>query len=130
MSPNAPNNIYLPPVLLTPGQLIISAISQSNPMVVTIVNSSFNTYIAGQLVYLSIPQTYGMSQASGMTGQITNVNGLNFTLNIDSSQYDPFIIPVVGKESPASLSPAGSRNVQFNNFTYQVPFKDLNNIGN
>lgn len=131
MSPNAPNNIYLPPVIVTPGSLIISAITQSNPMVATIINSSSNTYIIGMLVKLTIPFTYGMSQANGLIGRISNINGLNFTLNIDSSRFDAFSIPTVGKEAPASLSPAGSNNLQYMNGTsISVPFQDLNNIGN
>lgn len=88
-----------------------------------------NTYIPGQLVRLNIPANYGMWQANGLTAQITAVNGSNITVNVDSSLFDPFSVPVSG-EQPASLAPSGSRNLQFNNNTDQVPFQSLNNFGN
>lgn len=125
-------NQYLPPTIAIPSALEITAISQSNPMVVTISANSdqFNTYIPGQLVKLMIPHSYGMQQASGLTRQITAVNGSQISLNIDSSGFDPFVIPASTAEQPASLSPAGSRNLLFNNQTGQVPFQSLNNTGN
>jgi len=88
-----------------------------------------NTYIAGQLVKLTIPYGYGMQQAQGLVGQITNVSGNNLSLNINSTNFDPFSIASSG-EQPASLAPYGSRNLQFSNITAQVPFQSLNNSGN
>lgn len=88
-----------------------------------------NTYITGQLVRLTIPYLYGMQQANGLVGQIIIIGVGTLTLNIDSSGFDPFAIPGSG-EMPASLAPAGSRNLEYNNTTTQVPFQSLNNIGN
>lgn len=101
-------------------------------MVVTIVDSDENTYIVGQLVRLTVPYSYGMFQADQLTGQIIAVNGTNFSLNIDSSQFDAFVVPGAGVAipRPASLAPAGSRNLQFDNTTNQVAFQNLNNEGN
>lgn len=126
--PNA--NTYLPPTVVTPGMLLITNITQTNPMVVTITDSDKNTYIVGQVVHLNVPRTYGMSQADQLLGQITKIDGTNFSLNIDATQFDQFVIPASGKEQPASLAPAGSKNLQFDNSTNQVPFKSLNNQGN
>lgn len=126
-------NTYLPGVIAIPSSLVITAITQSFPMVVTItVNpiSEANTYRVGQLTRLNIPRSYGMWQANGLTGQIIDVSGSNITLNIDSVLFDPFSIPGSNTEKPASLSPAGSRNLQYSNSTLQVPFQSLNNIGN
>ncbi len=89
-----------------------------------------NTYISGQLVKLTVPSTYGMYQANGLTGKITAVNGLQFTLNIDSSGFDPFVVPVSTAEQPASLAPAGSQNLTYGNTTAQVGFQSLYNQGN
>lgn len=126
-------NTYLPGVIQIPSSLVITAITQAFPMVVTItVNpvSEANTYQEGQLVRLFIPRSYGMSQANGLTGQIIDVSGSNLTLNIDSTLFDPFVVPGSNTEKPASLSPAGSRNYQYSNSSSQVPFQSLNNIGN
>lgn len=132
---NPPNNAntYLPGTIQIPSSLLITAITNSFPMIVTCsvnpVTAAF-TYIVGQLVKLYIPITYGMYQANNLIGQITNVNGLSLSLDIDSTMFDPFVVPVDSSESPASLSPYGSRNLSFNNFTNQVPFQSYNNEGN
>ncbi len=127
-----PNNYYLPGVIAIPSSLTITAITQAFPMVVSVsVNAvtESNTYISGQLVRLTIPFAYGMQQANGLVAQIINTGVGTLTLNIDSSGFDPFAIPASG-EMPASLAPAGSRNLEYNNSTAQVPFQSLNNIGN
>ena len=99
-------------------------------MVVTITDSDENTYIAGQAVYLSVPDSYGMFQANALTGVIVGIDGNAFTLNIDSTQFDTFVAPGVGQEQPATISPAGSRNLQYNNSSNFVAFQSLNNQGN
>ena len=99
-------------------------------MVVTIVDSIYNTYIVGQLVCLTVPSTYGMFQANELTGEITAINGTNFTIDINSAGFDPFVAPgpsVPPPSKPASLSPAGSRNI-YN--AVVVPFHSLTNEGN
>jgi len=127
-------NIYLPGTIQVPSSIVITAITQSNPMVVTIdvdPVSESNTYIAGQLVKLTVPITYKMFQADGLLGQILDVSGSDLTLDLDSRLFDPFIIPAAGKLQPASLAPSGSRNLPFNNVTSSViPFQSLNNRGN
>lgn len=94
--PNPINaNTYLPPATVIPGDLLITAISQSYPMQVTFINSSENTYISGQNVRLVIPTVYGMQQANGLTGTILSVDDVNFifSLDIDSTNFDPFWYP-------------------------------------
>ncbi len=124
------DNTYLPPVITIPGSLLITNITQSNPMVITYTNASDNSYIVGQLVILTVPNSYGMFQANGQSGTILALGVDTFTVNIDSSNYDAFVIPPPGQPQPASLAPAGSRNLQFDNSTNKVPFQSLNNIGN
>lgn len=95
-------------------------------MVVTVTTP--NMYIPGQNVYLSVPASYRMTEANALTGQIIGISGLNFTLNIDSTQFTPFVVPATYQEQPASLSPAGSRNL-YNVTT--VPFHALDgSVGN
>lgn len=127
-------NQYLPPVIQIPSSLQITAISQSLPMVVTVAignsTTEANTYIVGMAVRLFVPITYGMYQANNLVGTITAISGSNFTLSLNSSQFDPFVAPSGNVEQPATLSPNGSRNLQYNNSTDLVPFQSLNNIGN
>lgn len=128
-------NQYLPPVITIPSSLQILSISQSNPMVITVDvdNSSTeaNTYIVGMNVRLNVPYSFGMFQANNLTGTIIAIDGPAFTLNLDSSLFDPFVIPDVTAEQPATIAPNGSRNYQYTNGSQlSVPFRSLNNIGN
>jgi hypothetical protein len=129
-------NQYLPGVNTIPNSLLILAITQSLPMLVTVVlfnnapNPRVNTYMAGMVVKLYVPITYGMYQANGLQGKILAISGNVLALNIDSSQFDAFVIPSNPVDAPASLSPAGSQNLEYSNNTDQLPFQSLNNIGN
>lgn len=125
-------NQYLPGVIQIPSMLLITGITQSFPMVVTftVPPTGSNTYQINQLVFLTIPITWGMYQANGLTGKILGVNSSTMALDIDSTNFDVFIDGSSTGETPASLSPAGSRNLEFSNTTSQVPFQSLNNIGN
>jgi len=126
-------NIYLPGVIAIPSSLVITSITRSFPMVVTAVVNSVtesNTYIPGMLIRFTIPNSYGMQQLNGQTSKITFVSGLNFSFNVDSTQFDPFSVPAITAQQPASMAPAGSNGLQFGNDTLQVPFQSLNNQGN
>ncbi len=125
-------NQYLPGVIQIPSMLLITGITQSYPMIVsfTVPSTGSNTYHIGQLVRLTVPRTWGMFQANGLTGRIMAVDSSTMTLDIDSTYFDLFVDGSSTSEAPASLSPSGSRNVEFNNSTNQVPFQSLNNIGN
>jgi hypothetical protein len=128
-------NQYLPPVITVPSSLLITNITQSCPMIVSVVIgnpiSDANTYIVGMLIKLFVPQSYKMYQANGLKGTILAIDGLDFILNLDSSLFDAFVIPSPSAETPASISPSGSRNLEYNNTNViQVPFHSLNNIGN
>lgn len=126
-------NTYLPGTIVIPSALTITAITQAFPMVVTIIVNDvteYNSYIVGQLVRLFVPSTYQMIQANGIQGTIVNISASNFSLDIDSTNFDAFVVPPPYTEQPATLSPAGSRNLQFSNTTGKVPFQSLNNVGN
>lgn len=129
-------NQYLPGVNTIPNSLVITDITKSGPMVVTATlantapNPRVNTYRVGMNVKLYVPRTYGMYQANGLVGTILSLSGNVFTLSLDSTLFDTFSIPVTQVESPASLSPFGSRNLEYDNTTDLVPFQSLNNIGN
>lgn len=124
--------MYLPPVPVIPGNLLITNITNSYPMVVTIVDSNVNSYIVGQSVILTVPRPYGMTQSNGKSGKILEIDDLDFYLDIDSRPFDVFVTPEDGNTiaRPASLSCFGSTNLEFNNITSKVPYQDLNNTGN
>jgi hypothetical protein len=96
----------------------------------TVPSSGANTYVLGQVVRLTVPKTWGMYQANARTGKIIQIGASTMSLNIDSTGFDAFVYNPSSSETPASLAPAGSQNLEFNNTSGQVPFQSLNNIGN
>ncbi len=132
MNPNN-SNTYLPGTIQIPSSIVITAITKAYPAVITVnVNaiSEANTYQMGQLVKLQVPITYKMIQADGKVVQILGVSGNNLTVDMNSTNFDPFVVPSGNVEQPAMLSPNGSRNLELNNTTRLVPFQSLNNRGN
>jgi hypothetical protein len=74
----------------------ITAITNANPAVVTTITnpvSTSNGYISGMICRLYIPQGFGMQQANQLLGTITVIDGLNFSINIDTTTFDPFVVP-------------------------------------
>src|ERR1700676_437094 len=115
-------NTYLPPVIAIPSALEIIAITQANPAVITVTGNpdQINTYIPGQVVKLNVPVTYGMWQINNMSSPILFANGPYITLNINSINFDPFVIPPAGSLGPATIAPSGSQNLAFSNNTNQI----------
>lgn len=127
------SNTYLAGTIQIPSSIVITAITRSFPMVVTVSVQPLtesNTYQTGQLVRLTVPITYKMIQADGLVGQILSVAGSDLTLDIDSTLFDPFVVPSGNVIQPASLAPDGSRNLTLDNQTRLVPFQSLNDRGN
>ena len=125
-------NVYLPGTIQIPSALLITAITQDFPAVITAevddVTAS-NTYIAGQQITLTIPFEYGMQQANGLTVKILVVDNLDFYVDMNSINFDSFVIPG-DPDQPATFAPAGSSNLAYSNNTNQIAFQCLNNIGN
>lgn len=125
-------NQYLPGVIQIPSTLLITAMTQAFPLVVTftVPETGSNTYVVNQLVRLFVPRTWGMYQANGLTARIMAVDSTTMSLNINSTYFDAFVDGSSTNETPASLAPAGSQNLEYNNTTNRVPFQSLNNRGN
>jgi len=72
---------------------VISSITNANPAVVT--TTFDHQYLTGLIVRLNIPKGYGMSQANQLYGPITVTGSTTFTIDIDSTLFDTFIVPQV-----------------------------------
>lgn len=76
----------------TPALHNINAISQSNPCLVETVDD--HDYVINQEVQFFIPPQWGMRQLNQLKGYILTIpNPDEFTVNIDTSQFDAFVIP-------------------------------------
>lgn len=119
-------NTFLPPSPVIPMFLNIISVTNTNPMIVTV--NTPNTWVAGQVARFSIPYSYGMTQLNGLSGEISHVDPTNliFSVGINSIQFDVFKIPT-GGEQPATMAPAGSRNLYNIN---TVPFHSEGDFGN
>ncbi len=74
-----------------PAMRIISAITNANPLEVT--TTFAHNYLTGEIVRLVIPVGFGMNQARNYYGPITVTSPTTFTLPLDSTDFDPFVIP-------------------------------------
>lgn len=75
-----------------PSMRLISAITNGNPAVVT--TTFGHDFVSGTLVRLYIPVIDGMFQASNLVGTITVTGPTTFTIDIDTTSFDVFAIPV------------------------------------
>lgn len=96
-----PNPVYRPQVME------IIDISQANPCEVT---TTFpHNYLTGTIVRLWIPYTAGIQQlAGGEQWEIIVTGAITFTIPVDSTFFDPFILPQVNSpDQPAQVFPVG-----------------------
>lgn len=75
-----------------PAMRLIEAITQANPAEVT--TTFAHGYGTGMIVRLVVPPADGMQEINGMTGTITVTGDDTFTIDIDSTLFEPFAIPV------------------------------------
>lgn len=105
-----------------PEFLYITNISQATQMVVSVSIDPANYYVVGNKVHLSVPSSFGMTQANQLTGTILAINAVaasgnigayNMTLDIDSSAFTAFAFPASALSPTtalfATLAPAGSK---------------------
>lgn len=107
---------------VAPEFLFVTGITAANPCVVTV--STAHDYIVGQMVHLSVPSSFGMTQIDQIDAKVTAIGTYTLTLDLDSSGFTAFAFPT-SASSPtsrlfATISPAGSRNI-YNVDT--VPFR-------
>lgn len=129
----------------------ITAITNGFPALVT--TDLNHQYVTGQIVRIVIPldfggvnnattqmnqYSFGMVQINGKLGTITVTSLTQFTIDIDTTNFDPFVIPPdrvypVGPPAQvqfAQVIPVGERNSQTNAATinilpYPIPYPPL-----
>jgi hypothetical protein len=81
-----------PNPIFQPAMRLISAITQSNPAIIT--TTFAHQYVDGTIVRLDIPQVDGMQEISGQLFPITVTGSTTFTIPVDSTHLSAFSIPV------------------------------------
>lgn len=77
--------------IFKPAMREIDSITQAINALVT--TTFAHGYLSGEYVRLYIPLIYGMQQANQKFGKITVASDTSFTIDIDTSKYDAFIVP-------------------------------------
>jgi len=74
-----------------PALRIISNITNAN--IVTVTTTFDHQYIDGLIIKLNIPVGFGMQQINQQFGPIIVTGATTFTMQINSTYYDPFVVP-------------------------------------
>lgn len=96
-----------------PAMRIITSITQAKPAVVT--TSFAHGYITGEIVRISVPYehgmyTWGMEQIDSKKGTILVLNSTQFSIDIDSTLFDPFVTPAPPINQRSYVAPIGEVN--------------------
>jgi len=104
-----------------PAMRIVTSITNSNPVIVT--TSFANSYITGLICRLYIPRGFGMQQANLFNGEITVINTTQFSMPLDTTLFDPFVIPAINPGhffTPAQIVPTGENSLMLTGATMNV----------
>jgi hypothetical protein len=75
-----------------PAMRIVTAITNGLPCLIT---TSFpHNYLTGLVVRLDIPESYGMVQANQLFGPIFVVDATHFSMPINTTFFNPFVVPL------------------------------------
>ena len=100
---------------------LITAIT--NAPVPQVTTSFAHNYITGQIVRLDIPPACGMQQITGKLATITLNSDTTFLIDIDTTQFDSFAIPVLPDPHDdicAQVIPVGQINQELRASTQNV----------
>ena len=87
-----------------PAMREITAITLEESALIT--TSFDNGYLDGAIVRIDVPLEYGMQQINHQTGTITIVSPTSFRINIDTRNFDAFIVPII-QQQIAQVVPVG-----------------------
>lgn len=77
------------------------------------INPGDHQYSTGLIVRLNVPEGFGMVRVNELSAPITVVNSTQFTMPIDTTNFDPFVIPTYQPGffgTPAQVVPVGEVN--------------------
>lgn len=103
----AETNIAVVNPIYQPAMRQIAAITNGFPAIVT---TTFNhNYITGTIIRLDITPGHGMQQANQLFGPIIRLTPTTFSIAIDTTLFDPFVVPAV-QTTPSQTLAIGEVN--------------------
>ncbi len=131
--PNTPNYYaQQSPVFQRAMRNILSITNDENALVTTTfdgVNPGAHQYGTGLIARLYVPDGFGMTQVNELQGIVTVVNDTQFTIDVDTTNFDVFVVPNFQPGAfgtPAQVVPIGEINSILTESTQNV----LNTIQN
>jgi hypothetical protein len=125
--PNTPNYYAVQfPIFQRAMRNILTITQDENALVTTTfdgVNPGDHQYLTGLIVRLYVPYGFGMVQANQLYGPITVVNDTQFTIPIDTTNFDAFVVPAFQPGAfgtPAQVVPIGELNDMLDQATVNV----------
>ena len=95
--PNTPNYYAVQsPTFQRAMRNILSITQDENALVTTTfdgINPGDHQYSTGLIIRLNIPDGFGMVQADEFSGSIIVVNATQFTVPLDTTNFDDFVVP-------------------------------------
>lgn len=115
--PNTPNYYGVQfPTFQRAMRNILSITQEENALVTTTFDGTTpgnHQYSTGLIVRLYVPNGFGMVQANELSGPITVINDTQFTIPIDTTGFDAFVVPAYQPGNfgtPAQVVPVGEVN--------------------
>ena len=90
--------------------MLFRSVSQSRYIGLLVVTTTNNQYIDGMIIRLNIPKGFGMQQANQQQGQITVLSDTSFSIDIDTTQMDPFLSLINAGTTDGSGAVSGTIN--------------------
>jgi hypothetical protein len=98
---------YEDPTFQRAMRLIAAITNEYRAQVTTTFDHDYET---GDIVRLNIPRWFGMTQVDKLVGTITVTGTDTFRINIDTSRFDPYVVPAPVPwyvDSYGSVTPVG-----------------------
>lgn len=92
--------------IYTPPYDFITGITKSQAAEVTFQNPV--RYLPGEYLSFRVSKPYGMTQMNNIKGRVLFATAYTVTVDIDTTDFDAFIIPSSPGAQPAMAVPAGS----------------------
>lgn len=117
MAITTPNFWSVQHAYFQPAMTNILSITNGLPTTITTtfdgINPGNNLYITGLVARLNIPVGFGMQQINQKEAPITVISPSQFTMHIDSTSFDPFVVPAFQPGNfgtPATVTIVGEVN--------------------
>lgn len=112
--PNTPNYYAVVDPMFQRAMRNVLTITQAEQAVITTtfdgINPGDHDYSSGLIVRLNVPDGFGMVQANQLQGEITVLSSSTFSMPIDTTNFDAFVVPPLHpgyNGTPSTVVPVG-----------------------